>query len=375
MRVSDFEHLAPTRIVFGRGTLAQVGGHARIHGRRALLVCGQTAMRRHGVLDRVMGSLRAADVESVVYDAISADPKSDEVDGALTMLRRHSCDVILGLGGGSALDAAKAVGVATNYESVREIIGVTLARTPGTVPVLAIPTTAGSGAEVTRGAIVTDVTRCFKSGIRGEDVFPRVAIVDPSLVATMPSAVAAETGFDALTHAIETYVARKASPLTQVLSLHAMALLSTNLPRLAVGTFAEEEQDAMCLAALLGGLTVANASTCLPHRLQQAMGAVPTVDASHGCGLAALYPAWLERAVPFAPERFGTLARLLGTHDIREAVLALQGLLGLTATLRDWGFAAADVETCMEGLSGNLENDPIEGVDDALLKELYTDSL
>lgn len=217
MSSSPFELLAPTRIVFGRGTLVQVGGHARAHGTRALVVCGQSAMRRHGVLDRLLGSLRAAGVESVVHDDISADPKSDEVDLALATLRRRSCQVVVGLGGGSALDAAKALGVAADYESVREIIGVTLPPSPRAVPVLAVPTTAGSGAEVTRGAIVTDVVRHFKSGIRGDDVFPRVAIIDPSLVATMPPAVAAETGFDALTHAIETYVARKASPLTRIL--------------------------------------------------------------------------------------------------------------------------------------------------------------
>ncbi len=131
----------------------------------------------------------------------------------------------------------------------------------------------------------------------------------------------------------------------------------------------------MCFAALLGGLTVANASTCLPHRLQQAMGAVAAVSASHGRGLAALYPAWLEQAAPFACERFDALAPLLGAPDIREAVLALRERLGMTATLGDWGFAALDVETCIAGLSGNVENDPIEGVDEALLRRLYTDSL
>jgi alcohol dehydrogenase class IV len=375
MSPTGFEHLAPTRIVFGRGTLEQLGVHARGHGSRALVVCGRSAMHRHGVLDRVRGSLRAQGISSIVHDEISADPRSDEIDRGLEQLRRGSCDLIVGLGGGSALDAAKALGVAVGYDSVREIIGITLAPAAGALPVLAIPTTAGSGAEVTRGAIVTDVLRSFKSGIRGEDVFPRVALVDPSLSETMPPAVAAETGFDALTHALETYLARKASPLSAVLSERALMLLASNLPLLAAGRLGSAEQDALCLAALLGGLTVANASTCLPHRLQQAMGAVPRVKASHGRGLAALYPAWLTRVEPFVPERLQRLGALLGEHSATGVVLGLREQLGLTATLSDYGFTEADIDACLEGLSGNVENDPIAAVDAELMRSLYAASL
>jgi alcohol dehydrogenase class IV len=376
MSATGFEHLAPTRIVFARGALERVGAYAGEFGGRALVVCGRSAMREHGVLDRVLASLRAHGVAGVVHDAISPDPKAHEIDRALARLERERCQAIVGLGGGSALDAAKAIGVAAARGSVAELIGATLAPSRSALPVIAVPTTTGSGAEVTRGAIVTDVKRRFKSGIRGDDVFPRVAIVDPQLARTQPPPVAAETGFDALTHAIETYLARKASPLTEICSERAIALLARNLPRLAAGRFGREEQDALSFAALLGGLTVANASTCLPHRLQQAMGAVTRVSASHGRGLAALYPAWLERALPFAVERCERLALLLsGERDLLAAVAQLRELLGLTATLTDLGFVETDVEDCLDALSGNVENDPIDGIDRELMRAIYERSL
>ncbi len=239
---------------------------------------------------------------------------------------------------------------------------------------LAIPTTAGSGAEVTKGAIVTDVARSLKAGIRGPDVFPKIAIVDPELTATVPAGVAAETGFDALTHAVETYVARGANPLSEALSERAAGLLGESLPGLAAEPPDGERRAALSLAALLGGLTVANASTCLPHRMQQAMGSAPRLSVSHGRGLAAVYPAWVERAQPFAAAKFDRLGRLLGEDRFDTALERLRSELGLDAGLEELGFATADIDACVGGIAGNLDNDPIDDVEPALIREIYEDS-
>jgi alcohol dehydrogenase class IV len=332
-------------------------------------------MRRHGVLDRLLDSLRAADVRATVYDQVSPDPKSDEVDAALELATRDSCRSVIGLGGGSALDAAKAVAVAVGHESVRELIGQTLEPSSSSLPVIAIPTTAGSGAEVTKGSIITDSVRNFKSGIRGDDVFPAVALVDPELTETMPAPVAAETGFDALTHAIEGYVARRAGPISQVLSETAVTLIAANLRDAANGAVDPEVRDRMSLAAVYGGLNVATASTCLPHRLQQAMGSVTRVHVPHGRGLATLYPAWLRRAFPSAPDRFDRLAELLGASSIDEGVGELRESLGLDKSLGDWGYTSEDIGTFMDNVSGNVDNDPIDGIDRDLMRAIYEDSL
>ncbi|HWT91881.1 MAG TPA: iron-containing alcohol dehydrogenase, partial [Solirubrobacteraceae bacterium] len=243
------------------------------------------------------------------------------------------------------------------------------------LPVIAVPTTAGSGAEVTRGAIVTDVVRHAKEGVRGDAVFPRVAVIDPELTATLPPAVAAETAFDALTHVVEGYVARKASPLTRALSEEALRILAAHLPELAAGTATARTRERLAFAALLGGLNVANASTCLPHRLQQAMGAVPRVTLAHARGLAALYPAWLELATPHAPDAFARVGAALGDGDARAAIARHREALGLTATLADAGFRTEDLGVLVGAVAGNVANDPTPEVTRETIRELYRASL
>lgn len=375
LNAASFEHLTPTRIIFGSSSVDRAGDLAGQLGSHALLVCGQRAMRAYGVLDRVSMRLKAEGLMVTVYDGVSSDPRSDEVDEVVGISRERSCDVLVGLGGGSALDAAKAASVAMDCESVSEIVGKTLAPADSSLPVLAIPTTAGSGAEVTKGAIITDVERSFKSGIRGEDVFPRIAIIDPDLTATMPPEVAAETAFDALTHAIEPYVARKANPLSEVMSETATRLLGRQLPHVASGELDPEQRAALSFAALLGGLTVATASTCLPHRLQQAMGAVPNLNLSHGRGLAAVYRAWLEHAYPYAFTKFDHLGKLLGDEDIHTAIERIQTELDLTARLGDLDFGEAEIDSCMNGISGNVDNDPIDEIEPSLMRAIYDASL
>ncbi|MEZ5077273.1 MAG: iron-containing alcohol dehydrogenase [Solirubrobacterales bacterium] len=372
----SFEHHTPTRIVFGRGAVAELGGIAAAHGGAALLVCGRGAMRRLGVLDRVVADLGAAGLSVAVHDGISPDPKVEEVDAAIALARREGCDLVVGLGGGSAVDAAKAAGVGAgaDHASIADLVGRTLAPSPGSLPVIAVPTTTGSGAEVTKGAILTDGKRGVKAGIRGIDVFPRVAVVDPALAATQPPQVFAETAFDALTHALEGYVARRANPLTEPLAERALDRLGANLPRIAAGDRGEAVCEEMALAALLGGLNVAAASTCLPHRLQQAMGAVPRVGISHGRGLAAIYPAWLERAYPFAGARFDRAGSLLGNGDVRATVGELREALELTTSLTEWGFETTDVDELLAGVQGNVENDPIEQPGPTVMREIYAAS-
>ncbi len=164
--------MLPTRVVFGRGVLTQLGARVGEYGRRALLVCGRGAMRRHGVLDAVVGALHAAGITVTLFDGVSANPTSAEADRAVTLAVEHRCDVVIGLGGGSAIDAAKAAAVGVERGPVGPLVGTTLEASDGALPLVAVPTTAGSGSEVTKGATVTDVTRCLKAGIRGPDLFP-----------------------------------------------------------------------------------------------------------------------------------------------------------------------------------------------------------
>lgn len=369
-----FDHLSPTRITFGNGALDAAGPAAATLGTRSLVICGQSA-RRSGTLDRLLATLRASGVGALVHDGVTPDPSSDDVDAVIAIARGSGADVLIGLGGGSALDTAKAAAACIDHDSVRELIGTTLPADARGLPVLAIPTTTGSGAEVTKGAILTDPVRRLKSGVRGSAIFPQIAIVDPQLARTLPHDVAAETGFDAFTHAVESYVARRATPITDALAERAIRLLAPALLALAHGSWDDGQREALALAALLAGINVANASTCLPHRMQQAMGSVTRVSLSHGRGLALLYPAWLERVEPFASARLATVAGALGARDSRAAVGELLDGLGLAGTLRERGFVDADVVTFTRSLTGNIDNDPIPAADVHVACELFRRAL
>lgn len=370
----NFEHLTPTRIVFGRGRFAELGQCAALHGRRALLVCGRQAMRRLGLLERASELLRDAGVAVTPFDRISANPRSDEIDAGVALARDEKVDLVIGLGGGSAIDAAKAVAVGLPYPKIGTVIGKTLTNNGAALPIIAVPTTAGTGAEVSKGAIVLDVERGFKSGIRGDALFPKVALIDPALTESQPRAVALETGFDAFTHAFESYLARKSTPISRALSEAVIGPLCAALSRLADGTADSSDRDDLALAALVGGLNVATASTCLPHRLQQAMGSLTRVDVSHARGLAIVYPAWLKRVKEAAPTKFARLAAALGVSEVAEAIVQLLQKIEMASRLRDVGYGRGDIDYFVANISGNIENDPIDGITMSLVRQIYEEA-
>ncbi|MFM9608176.1 iron-containing alcohol dehydrogenase [Streptomyces niveiscabiei] len=361
----------PTRIVFGAGTLDRLGALTGELGGRPLLVTGRSAGRKYGYLERALSSLGGA----VHFDGVSPNPTCAEVEQAAEVARRHGCDVVVGLGGGSPLDAAKAVAaVLGTGRPATSLLGATLAPDDPVVPIVAVPTTAGSGSEVTKGAIVTDTVRRFRSGIRGDALTPRIAVIDPELTATVPPHVRTETAFDAFAHAVEGFVARRSDPLSQALAVQALGLITEHTDALVRGDDSRAGREALSLAALLGGINVARASTCLPHRLQQAMGALPDLGISHGRGLAVVYPAWLRHTEHHAPDDFGRLAQALGTSSVGEAVGAFLERTSLASRLRDHGVSRTDLGALLDGVSGNLDNDPRPDVDAEYLRVLYEES-
>ncbi|MDR7301241.1 iron-containing alcohol dehydrogenase [Haloactinomyces albus] len=365
----------PTHVDFGRGELDRIGDHARAQGTCALVVTGRTTAKAHGYLDRVLASLESSGVRSTVFDRVSANPRSDEVEAAAEQARRNGCDLVVGLGGGSALDAAKGVGVSVaTGESVRDLIGVTLEADTPALPLIAIPTTAGSGSEVTKGAIITDTVRNFRSGLRGDAVFPRVAIVDPDLIASVPREVMVETVFDSFAHAVEGCVTARSDVSSRARAHQSIELIATHLPAVLRGEDSSAAREALCRAAVLGGVNVATVSTCLPHRLQQAMGSVPGLDISHGRGLAVLYPSWLRHTAPLVPDEFSAIAGLLGGSTLHGAVDRLLTSAGLRCRLRDWGVTKDDLERFTQSVTGNLGNDPAPEIGTEYIRTLYAES-
>lgn len=366
-----FEFFVPTRVLFGAGQVSNVGEQVRRYGQRAILVCGGSA-RKNGTLKMAKASLARAGVSFVVGQDVRPDPTDLEVDGIVELICKQKGEVIVAIGGGSVLDAAKAASVVVACEeSCGPLVGKTLPINEASIPVVAVPTTAGTGAEITKGAIITDLSRGLKSGIRGEDVFPAVAIVDPDLLVTMPMEVMQETVFDTFTHLIESFVARKAQPLTEIISIRGLEIVAEFINEPCVDILDHRIREKMALAALMGGINVGLASSCLPHRLQQAMSGVKEISCSHGRGIALIYRAWLTYAVEHSPEKFGTVSGIFNCATIFDAVEKILRRLNLTRRLSDVGYQRSHIDMFLSNITGNLENDPIPNIGEDLIQSIY----
>ena len=224
--IGVFEFSTAQRIIFGLGTFDQLGGLAAEHGQRVFLVTTPSATTPGGPVDRLAEQLRKADLSLTVHP-VNGEPDTASVDGATEAARRAGADVVVGLGGGSALDTAKAVaGLLTNGGAAldyMEVVGRGQSIRQPAAPFIAVPTTAGPGTEVTRNAVVLSRAHGVKASLRSPLLLPRVALVDPTLTLSLPPEPTASTGLDALTQLIEPYVSRRANPLTDALVMGALA--------------------------------------------------------------------------------------------------------------------------------------------------------
>lgn len=312
-----FEFATSARIVFGEGTIRQSAAAAAAMGRRALVVTGAAA--RHA--DVLMDGLRASGVASAGF-AVPGEPSIDLAGQGAALALATGSDLVIGIGGGSALDAAKAIAaLATNGADPLEFLevigrGRPLLQLP--LPVIAIPTTAGTGSEVTRNAVLASAPHKLKVSLRGASMLPRLAIVDPELTYSLPSAVTASTGLDALTQLIEPYVSTRANPMTDAYALEGIRRLRDALETACGSGENRAARAAMSLASLFGGICLANAGLGVVHGFAAPVGGM--FHAPHGAVCAALLPHGMAANIralqadggrPPALARYETVARLL----------------------------------------------------------------
>lgn len=378
MPVHDF-HI-PSGVIYGPGALARLGAEAERLGRKALVVTGSGSLRRSGGLDRVLDALRGHGVGAVLFEGVEADPSVETVDrGAATALAA-GCDMVVAAGGGSALDAGKAIaGVATNGGSARDYLeGKEIAAPP--LPCVAVPTTAGTGSEVTRNAVITDRAGGFKRSIRHRLLIPAVAVVDPELTFSLPPAVTAATGMDALAQLVEPYVSKRSTPLTDALALYGIALVGRSLAAaVRDGRDAGARAD-MSLASLVSGMALANAGLGAAHALSHPLGV--RFGVPHGCGCAILLPRVMAFNAPAAAEKYARVAEALG-EDVRglaaadaaaravERVRALSAEIGIPAGLSAFGVREEDLPAlAREARGSSLEGNPVAAGEGALVRIL-----
>jgi alcohol dehydrogenase class IV len=335
-----FEFSTATRIVFGPGVLREAGPAARQLGRHALVVTGDPPRRAEKLLD-----LLAAEGVTATVFAFAGEPTAEVVSTATARARGAGCDLVIGFGGGSRLDAAKAVSaLLTNLGDLREyleVIGRAEPLTQPAAPCLAIPTTAGTGAEVTRNAVLASPAHRIKVSLRSPLLLPRLALIDPELTYDLPPALTASTGLDALTQLIEPRVSCRANPLTDNLCAEGLRRVGRALgPAFHDGHNAAARED-MALASLLGGLALANAGLGAVHGFASPIGGM--FPAPHGAVCAALLPHVMEANLRAARLRqpkgetrrnYATVARLLTGDTTATAEDGIRWVRALVAELQ-----------------------------------------
>jgi len=291
--------------------------------------------------------------------AIGADAPLDQVEASLLALRESGAEHLVAIGGGSTLDAAKVLSVFAGGGDVRRVFAGADNLPTHKIPLVAVPTTAGSGAETSFGAILFDEVSGIKGGLRGSILQPSHAVVDPTLYLSAPSSLLAECGFDALTHAIETGVSKAANAMSRYHSAAAIRVLLEKLPQV-VEKRCPLAMEQVAMASLMMGANLANSTTCLPHRIQYALR--QSCALSHAKGLMVLYRGWTAawRRQPGVTS-FDELAAMLGYSrtGLLDRVDELKQRLGLVARLSDFGLNESDLAAIAARVSGKLDQDPL----------------
>jgi alcohol dehydrogenase class IV len=308
--MNSFTYYQPTEIRFGRGKLAEVGQAVAAYGKRCLIVTVKGDKTFTPLFERVKQYLKAAGVEYTHFEGVIPNPTTDTVSAGAQVAKAFGADVVLGVGGGSSMDTAKAIAVeATHPGTAWDYLFFKTPPTAKTLPIIAVSTTSGTGSQVTQVAVMTETKTKTKSAIYNSLVYPKVAIVDSELMLTLPRHITASTGFDAFCHAFESYLHVGASPYTDVLAMEAMRIVAKYLPAVVEDGSYMEGREALAWADTLAGLCIANAGVTLPHGIGMTIsGHCPQI--MHGESLALTYPEFTRFTYPNATARFAEMGRI-----------------------------------------------------------------
>jgi len=280
--MNNFQYYQPTQILFGSGWVNDVGSAVARFGKRCLIVSGPSDSSLKGLYQIIKNSLEKAGVESVHFDEVLPNPTIACADRGSALARKEKTDVVLGVGGGSSMDTAKAIAVGATHEgSVWDYLFFRETQpTEKTLPVVAVTTTSGTGSQVTQASVITESRSRTKSALFHPLLYPKVAVVDPEFMVTVPHHVTASTGFDAFCHAFEAYLHPASSAYTNLLALQAIRIIIANLPRVLAKADDLEARSNLAWADTLAGLCIANAGVTLPHGIGMTIGGVCRVPES-----------------------------------------------------------------------------------------------
>ena len=333
--ISQFN--VPATVITGAGASREIAPQLLRLGARCVLLVTDAFMESTGLAEVFVRTMEGAGIRVALFSGVQPDPTDANVRDGLRVYVGKQCDAIVALGGGSPIDAAKAIAVlATNSEPLSQYQGYHKVPRAG-APLVVIPTTAGTGSEVTKVAVITDTARDVKMMMLDRHFLPTVALVDFELTLSMPPALTAHVGVDTLTHGIEAYVSRKATALTDPLALTCIRLVAEHLETAWREPANRAARESMMLAATLGGMAFANSSVALVHGMSRPIGAMFHVP--HGLSNAVLLPAVTRFSITGAPERYATVARTMrlaayADSDVTAGEKLVAGLAALNTRLQ-----------------------------------------
>ena len=371
----EFSYFLPVNIQFGWNKVDSVADYVASYGKKALIVTGRTSAKKSGLYDRVVAKLETAHIDYVLFDQVDANPLTTTALAGAALAKSESCDVVIAIGGGSIMDCAKGIAfMAVNDGDINDYI-FNRKSSDNALPLIVIPTTCGTGSEGNGFGVLTNPETGDKKSLRCNAIVPKVSIVDPAVMGTMPPHVLASVGFDALCHNIEAYTSKTAQPFTDALSYYAVTLLAQYLVPLYKHVKAvangkpevlSEKQltkawESVTLASTIGGMVINTAGVTLAHGMEHPASGLK--DITHGVGLAVIEPVVVEYTWSATPDKFGALARIFNHGDGSELGEALRFIvhdLDLTTNLTELGFTKKDIPWLVDNVyvvaTGNIAN-------------------
>ena len=365
-----FSFTGAKKIVFGNGSILTLASHVKEHHAQNPLIVIDKNLAKTGLQERIASILVSEGIKFTVFDKVEPEPRIELADEGAALAVKDKCDIVIGIGGGSAMDVAKAIAViATNKGAATDYLGLNKIPKAG-LPKIMIPTTAGTGSEVTFTAVFVRKNLKKKEGMNSPYLYPELALLDPELTLTLPPAPTAQTGLDALCHAIESYTSINSSPMSEMFSLEAISLIAENLRTCVHDGKNIAARERMLLGSLYAGIGLANAGVTAVHSLSYPLGGKYGVG--HGLANTMLLPSVMAFNLPGALEKFTDVADAMGecTEGLpaREAaylaVDAVEALIedcGVDSSIRDFGVEEKDFPALADvamTVARPLENNP-----------------
>ncbi len=359
-----FQFKLATEVLSGENSLDKIGGNAIKIGQKAIIVT-DPGVRQNGLIEPIIESLESVSLPYVIYDKVVSNPTVENVEETFQLIKAHNCDVIIAVGGGSAIDTSKSAAVvATNGGSIRDYEGIDKFSNPS-LPVIAVPTTVGTGAEVSYGSVISDPGRQTKFVVISHHMFPVQAYLDPRMVENLPSPICAATGVDTLTHALESYVSLNASPISDALTLSVIEMVGKHLRPAVAGN--REARYQMLVASCMAGMGFSLAGLGLVHALANTMGGHFSIH--HGVANAILLPHVMEFNKIANPKKFADIAAALGENidglsEIDAANLAIEAVkklshdVGIPKTLQEVGIKEESIPAMAQDALSAVDRPP-----------------